>query len=158
MHIRILPLIPQRFLPVSFWLSGCSRHIATCPPHISYSVKNPRNSHSGDFSYVRERIRTPDTLVRSQVLYPAELRTHILFFRRLCSPPPSSFVRLPGTSPSPYNAGDRNRTGTVFLQQDFKSCASASSATPARFSLLNGTYRARTYDPLLVRQMLSQLS
>ena len=27
--------------------------------------------------YVRERIRTPDTLVRSQVLYPAELRTHI---------------------------------------------------------------------------------
>ena len=34
-----------------------------------------------------------------------------------------------------------------------KSCASASSATPA-----SGTYRARTYDPLLVRQMLSQLS
>ena len=30
-----------------------------------------------------------------------------------------------------YNAGDRNRTGTVLLQQDFKSCASASSATPA---------------------------
>ena len=26
---------------------------------------------------MRERIRTPDTLVRSQVLYPAELRTHI---------------------------------------------------------------------------------
>ena len=25
---------------------------------------------------VREKIRTPDTLVRSQVLYPAELRTH----------------------------------------------------------------------------------
>ena len=33
------------------------------------------------------------------------------------------------------NAGDRNRTGTVLLRQDFKSCASASSATPAyRFS------------------------
>ena len=28
-------------------------------------------------SNVRERIRTPDTLVRSQVLYPAELHTHI---------------------------------------------------------------------------------
>ena len=27
---------------------------------------------------VRERIRTPDTLVRSQVLYPAELLTHVL--------------------------------------------------------------------------------
>ena len=32
---------------------------------------------------------------------------------------------------SAYHAGDRNRTGTVLLQQDFKSCASASSATPA---------------------------
>ena len=61
---------------------------------------------------VREKIRTPDTLVRSQVLYPAELHTHI------------QFVHL-------YNAGDRNRTGTVSLQQDFKSCASASSATAA---------------------------
>ena len=30
------------------------------------------------FQYVREKIRTPDTLVRSQVLYPAELRTHII--------------------------------------------------------------------------------
>ena len=27
------------------------------------------------FRHVRERIRTPDTLVRSQVLYPAELHT-----------------------------------------------------------------------------------
>ena len=32
---------------------------------------------------------------------------------------------------SNFTAGDRNRTGTVFPQQDFKSCASASSATPA---------------------------
>ena len=32
-----------------------------------------------------------------------------------------------------YNgAGDRNRTGTIFVgSQDFKSCASACSATPA---------------------------
>ena len=29
------------------------------------------------------------------------------------------------------NAGDRNRTGTMSPPQDFKSCASASSATPA---------------------------
>ena len=27
-----------------------------------------------------------------------------------------------------------------------------------QYSLFNGTYRARTYDPLLVRQVLSQLS
>ena len=78
-----------------------------------FAQKNLWNFHSRGLSYVREKIRTPDTLVRSQVLYPAELRTHILL------------------SWSPTNAGDRNRTGTVFLQQDFKSCASASSATPA---------------------------
>ena len=30
-------------------------------------------------SYVREKIRTPDLLVRSQTLYPAELRAHIIF-------------------------------------------------------------------------------
>ena len=62
---------------------------------------------------VRERIRTPDTLVRSQVLYPAELRTRMKL------------------TLSRVNAADRNRTGTVSLQQDFKSCASASSATRA---------------------------
>jgi hypothetical protein len=48
---------------------------------------------------------------------------------------------------------ESNRYGRL-SPQDFKSCASACSATPA----LNGTNRARTYDPLLVRQMLSQLS
>ena len=38
------------------------------------SLENPMFSRL--FS-VRERIRTPDTLVRSQVLYPAELHTRI---------------------------------------------------------------------------------
>ena len=67
---------------------------------------------------VRERIRTPDTLVRSQVLYPAELHTHIikLLFKRV-------------------NAVDRNRTGTMSPPRDFKSRASASSATPAPMDL-----------------------
>ena len=77
-------------------------------------------------------------------------------------------------------AGDRTRTGTKLPSRDFKSLASANSATPAyyilkrkRVSLMkllfityecisdskrSGAYRARTYDPLLVRQMLSQLS
>ena len=32
-----------------------------------------------------------------------------------------------------FRARDRNRTGTVLLQQDFKSCASASSATRALY-------------------------
>ena len=39
----------------------------------------------------------------------------------------------------PLNAGDRNRTGTVSLQQDFKSCASASSATAACYEHLTRT-------------------
>ena len=42
--------------------------------------------------------------------------------------------------------------------QEPKSCASANSATSASKALKNGGYRARTCDPLLVRQMLSQLS
>ena len=78
---------------------------------------------------MRERIRTPDTLVRSQVLYPAELRTRIM--------------PVTGVEPVLYRY---NRI-----------------LSPARLPVpprrhLNGTYRARTYDPLLVRQMLSQLS
>ncbi len=72
-----------------------------------------------------------------------------------------SYCRRPGS----------NRYG-YYYPRDFKSRASASSATPA-FTICNsgkktryacstyrvsGAYRARTYDPLLVRQMLSQLS
>ena len=111
-------------------------HLVLC------NKKNLGNIHFlGFWINVSEKIRTPDTLVRSQVLYPAELRTHILFLW------------------SPTNAGDRNRTGTVLLRQDFKSCASASSATPAySLNCESGTNRARTCDPLLVRQVLSQLS
>ena len=54
---------------------------------------------------------------------------------------------------------ESNRYGRL-VPQDFKSCASASSATAAFLAQTspNGAYRARTYDPLLVRQMLSQLS
>ena len=39
--------------------------------------KEPGHCPDSFFFDVRERIRTPDTLVRSQVLYPAELHTHI---------------------------------------------------------------------------------
>ena len=81
-------------------------------PNTWLRAKKPLKHKLQRSLYVREKIRTPDTLVRSQVLYPAELRTHIF-------------------SSVSTNAGDRNRTGTVLLQQDFKSCASASSATPA---------------------------
>ena len=55
-----------------------------------------------------ERSRTHNLLIRSQTLYPIELRAHI----KWCRGPES------------------NRYGS-HLPQDFKSCASASSATPA---------------------------
>ena len=48
-------------------------------PNPIRQKKIPLTTASGILFYVREKIRTPDTLVRSQVLYPAELRTHILF-------------------------------------------------------------------------------
>ncbi len=34
-------------------------------------------SHTGSNCYVREKIRTPDLLIRSQTLYPAELRAQM---------------------------------------------------------------------------------
>ena len=40
---------------------------------------------------------------------------------------------LQGFEATLNRARDRNRTGTVSLQQDFKSCASASSATRAYY-------------------------
>ena len=66
---------------------------------VNYNKKETQqNFHSAELlRYVRERIRTPDTLVRSQVLYPAELRTHIYLIQSL-------YLNC--------NAGDRNRTGT----------------------------------------------
>ena len=42
------------------------------------------------------------------------------------------------------NAGDRNRTDTIFLSRDFKSRASASSATPAKKN--NDPEETRTLD------------
>src|SRR6476659_7339893 len=59
-----------------------------------------------------ERSRTHNLLIRRQTLYPIELRAHI--YLKWCRGPES------------------NRYGS-HLPQDFKSCASASSATPALF-------------------------
>ena len=54
---------------------------------VKHTKKAPRvSSKCFSFMSVGEKIRTPDLLVRSQTLYPAELR--------------------------PHNAANRNRTGT----------------------------------------------
>ena len=59
--------------------------------------------------YVRERIRTPDTLVRSQVLYPAELRTHIN--EKIILSPVSSNSRIP----CHVRDGFSHQTGNILL-------------------------------------------
>src|SRR5699024_4315840 len=55
-----------------------------------------------------ERSRTPNLLIRSQALYPIELRALLLWCR-----------------------GPESNRHDSHLSQDFKSCASAISATPA---------------------------
>ena len=59
----------------------CHHHIYYNPNIGILQVKILHSKKTVDIIYslthsVREKIRTPDTLVRSQVLYPAELRTH----------------------------------------------------------------------------------
>ena len=44
------------------------------------ATKNPANFRLQGFPRAPEKIRTPDTTVRSRMLYPAELLTHPLFF------------------------------------------------------------------------------
>ena len=89
---KLLPLIKCRCISTvclsicciyhPYLLFGCS--------HINYKIidrisrlichiytKNSFPINWKALSYAAEKIRTPDTLVRSQVLYPAELRPHL---------------------------------------------------------------------------------
>ena len=43
---------------------------------IIYNTKTPQISYLRGFIHAPEKIRTPDTTVRSRMLYPAELLTH----------------------------------------------------------------------------------
>ena len=81
--------------------------------HDQQKKKKEKTKKTGQnrFKNVRERIRTLDLLVRSQTLYPAEL--HVRNKYKTC--------RRPGS----------NRYG-YYYPRDFKSRASANSATPAK--------------------------
>ena len=71
-----------------------------------------------------ERSRTHNLLIRSQTLYPIELRAHYIdCYFLYCE---KNFSRKKNWCRGP----ESNRYGS-HLPQDFKSCASASSATPA---------------------------
>ena len=43
-----------------------------------YKIKKLQNTYSAALNSVREKIRTPGLLIRSQTLYPAELRAHLV--------------------------------------------------------------------------------
>ena len=55
-------------------------------------------------------------------------------------------------------ADDRTRTDNLLITNQLLCQLSHIGKTPTKSFSKDGTYRARTYDPLLVRQMLSQLS
>ena len=55
----------------------------------------------------------------------------------------------------PLRADDRTRTDNLLITNQLLCQLSHIGISVV---IKNGTYRARTYDPLLVRQMLSQLS
>ena len=90
----------------------------------SFFTYKKRPDKSDLFS-VGEKIRTPGLLVRSQTLYPAELRPHIQLSNMTIQMLFTSKCRRP----------ESNRYERL-VPQDFKSCASASSATPALWYIL----------------------
>ena len=55
-----------------------------------------------------------------------------------------------------YKADDRTRTDNLLITNQL--LCQLSHIGIQHIAVLSGTYRARTCDPLLVRQMLSQLS
>ena len=58
-----------------------------------------------------------------------------------------------------HKADDRTRTDNLLITNQLLCQLSHIGIYPIQsYSVKSGTYRARTYDPLLVRQMLSQLS
>ena len=97
--------------------------IRTCDPLVPNQVLYQAELLPVDMYGAPERSRTHSLLIRSQTLYPIELRALMK-----CREPES------------------NRYGS-HLPQDFKSCASASSATPAY--LIGAEDGIRTRDPHL---------
>ena len=57
-----------------------------------------------------------------------------------------------------HKADDRTRTDNLLITNQLLCQLSHIGVLHKTVFTINGAYRARTYDPLLVRQMLSQLS
>ena len=70
----LIPCMRGRRRPVDAVFCADRSGAETEPGSNPFS--HAKSARLGAYS-VHERIRAPDTLVRSQVLYPAELHTHI---------------------------------------------------------------------------------
>ena len=133
--------LPAELSPHEYLINGREDRIRTCDPLVPNQVLYQAEPLP-EFYGAPKRSRTPNLLIRSQTLYPIELWALFSW----CLGPES------------------NRHG-CHHPQDFKSCASTSSATQAfhyfRHAPIfkNGVLqRTRTSDPLIKSQMLYQLS
>lgn len=113
---------------------------------VNYSVHKQSLVSTQTVNYLTHapcRSRTYNLLIRSQTLYPIALMVQIT-----ANLPCLHNVDQLAVCFLNKHAGARDRTGTVSLPQDFKSCASAYSATPAAATIsgkANGGTRTR--DP-----------
>ena len=108
-------------------MNGRDDRIRTYDPLVPNQVLYQAELHPDNIYGAPDRSRTHNLLIRSQTLYPIELRARLKFKNKWCRGPESN------------RHGDHS-------PQDFKSCASASSATPAFFGAED---EVRTRDPHL---------
>ena len=123
---EVLPLNYTRMIKLK--IDGREDRIRTCDPLVPNQVLYQAELLPERIIGAPERSRTPNLLIRSQTLYPIELRAHLKEIK--CRGPVS------------------NRHGS-HLPQDFKSCASANSATPALWLAIGAEDGIRTRDPHL---------
>jgi hypothetical protein len=109
------------------------------------------------FNYAPKGSRTPNLLIRSQTLYPVELwvlkKVPRQIYYLLCTSPHlcCPFTMALHNVSKQCRGPESNRYGD-HSPQDFKSCASASSATPARIGKAENGVRTR--DPHLGKVVL----
>ncbi len=117
-------------------------------------TKKPRNCEAFSISGASWRIRTSDRLVRSQVLYPAELRTRS--FRYRLSSTSGHYPLISGASWR-IRTSDRLVRSQVLYPAELRtrSFRYRLSSTSGHYPLISGaSWRIRTSDRLVRSQVL----